>query len=344
MEEAVQEAPQSIEDRIGALLDAETDPPREEEAPEAAPETEPEAEAPEDGAQAEAPQDEPEEIEIGDITDLANHLGVDPADLYNIAVPFTKDGERHEFSLGEVKDRYQDMVEAKAAKEQAETLANQYREVESKLRENLEANAQQYQSFLQAAQQTMLAEMQGVDWAKLERENPGEWARLSEQYRQKQMRLRDMEQQAQQAFQEQKKQYQSHLEGLREEQLSRERTALLRAIPEWRKDEIADTERKALVEYMRDSLGYKPEEINNVYDHRAIVLARKAMMYDEMVKKGDVAKKKVVKLAKKVVKPGQRQTAREAGQDRERAAVKAHRSNPKSMDAAALRIQQRLGG
>ena len=90
-------------------------------------------------------------------------------------------------------------------------------------------------------------------------------------------------------------------------------------------------------------MGYKPEEIDQVYDHRAIVIARKARMYDELVKNGDVAQKKVVKLQKRIVKPGARRTQAEAKADQSRGLLESHRKNPKDMNLAAARIQAKIG-
>ena len=293
-------------------------------------------------SEAEASEDDVEELEIGDIAGLAEHIGVDPADLYdNIAVPYTINGEREELTLGQIKDRLQDYHEAIAVREQAQQTLDRYGQAEQQLNQALEANTQQFQSMMQAMQQTMLADMQNINWAELEKTNPGEWARQAEMFRQRQGRMQQIAAQAHQDFQQRQAQLKEQQGAMQDEHLQREQQRLLRAIPEWRDDKVATAERGRLVEYMRDS-GFSADEMAAVSDHRALVLARKAMLYDQMQKNGDVAKKKVVKLAKKVVKPGARQTSREQQHDREQQLVSNHRKNPKSIDAAAARIRARI--
>lgn len=355
------EQAQSIEDRISAVLN----PPQEvaEPAPEAAPEVT-ENVAPETGLveqEKDWPQEQAEEtpaeqtstgeesidgpeeevIEIGDISDLAEHLGVDASELYNIAIPYTKDGERHEFSLGQIKDQLQDWQDTLAKRDQIQTELQTYQESSQQAQTLLNQQAEFLNTYVQRAHESLLKEMQGINWDELHAKNPGEWARQSEMFRRKGMELQQMQAQAMQELREKQQTLHQQQMKMQQDLLLREQREMLRAIPEWRDDKVADTERTALVEYMRDS-GYRAEEINGVTDHRALVLARKAMLFDRMKKDGDVAKKKVVKLQKKVVKPGSRQSSAEASQNRERQVVKAHRANPKSIDAAAARIQMRV--
>jgi len=344
------ERPPTIEERISAVM-------RQDEAPEAVVDTQNEAveesdavsidadpeEAPRapDDLEREQPDDDAESIEIADITGLAEYLGVDAADVYNIAVPYTKDGERHEFTLGEIKDKLGDFQETLAMREQADATYQRYQQAETQIKEALEQQSYMAASILQQAEQALLADMQGINWAALERTNPGERARLSEQARRRQAEIRQIGHQAAQQFEQQKTQVTEQLQKIKQEKLMREQSATLRAIPEWRDEAKANTERRQLAEYMQKT-GFTADEINGIDDHRQLLLARKAWMYDQLKDSGSVASKKVVKLAKKIVKPGARRTAAEQSADQSRGLIQAHRSNPKSMEAAAARIAQKL--
>ena len=353
---------QSIEERISAHLGAEDGPTEapQQEAPEAVAETpetapvETSAEAPAEAQETEettveapaeeAAQDAVEYIPIKELSDLAEHIQVDVGDLYNIEIPYGHlvDGQRKTFTLGDVKDKLPEFEASIAAREQAEATYNRYYEAESQVNQIIEQQAQQAATVLEAAQQTLMQEAAEINWQQLQMENPGEWAKQSEKFRQKQAKLHQIGQQAAQQIQSQKAAFEQQSNAMKEEKLQREQQALLRAIPEWRNEETATSERTALTEYMREA-GFTADELNNVDDHRALVLARKAMMYDQIKANGDVAQKKVVKIAKKIVKPGARQTAKEAAQGREEAVRKNHLANPKSVDAAADRIQLRIG-
>ena len=90
------------------------------------------------------------------------------------------------------------------------------------------------------------------------------------------------------------------------------------------------------------SAGYSPDEIDQAYDHRTIVLAHKAMQFDAMAKKGTTAKKRVVKIGnKKVLKPGAKRTKAQTQQDAEAQLRAKLKKSGDHRDAAAL-ISQRL--
>lgn len=65
--------------------------------------------------------------------------------------------------------------------------------------------------------------------------------------------------------------------------LAQEHEHLVSAIPEWKDDEKARAEKKAIAQFA-ESVGYKPDELANLFDHRAVVLMRKAMLYDQLTK------------------------------------------------------------
>lgn len=309
-----------------------------EDAGDSLPESEGSSEARTDG---EASETAVEEIEIGDLNDLAKHLGVDPAELYDIAVPYTKDGVKQEFTLGQLKDDFQKYQEAETLRAEAQARLDAYRQAEEQANELLQAHAVQANAIAQAMENQLLADFSGVDWARLQASNPSEYIRLSQQFNQRQSQLQNMRQQAFEFAQQQGTQLQAQREQLQQQRLLREQQALLKAIPEWRDPAIADAERQELAKYML-ARGYNEAEINAVDDHRALLLVRDAMKYRQMKESGDIAAKKVVKLAKKIVKPGSRQTASETSSDSERGLKRTLKQTGSVQDAASL-ISLRLG-
>lgn len=289
---------------------------------------------------ADAPADD-DYVEIREFGQLAEYLQADAADLYNIEIPYTKDGERRAFTIGEIKDQLETWQDTIAARDQIQTQLSQYQQ---SLRESQDALAQQQefiQEHLQAVHAALLQDMQAVDWDRLHRENPGEWARQSELFRRKDQELRAAHARAAQALGQRREELTARQQKLQEELLQREHREVMRAIPEWRDAKVADTEKAAMAEYLAGR-GFTADEINGLTDHRVLLLARDAMQKQKLVSDGEAAKKRVVKLATKVLKPGARQAASDAERGRERAVIKAHRDNPKSPDAAADRIALRL--
>lgn len=283
---------------------------------------------------------EAEELEIGDLNGLAEYLNVDTADLYNIAVPFTKNGEKAEFTLGEIKDNYQRFSEAEAIRSEAQAKYDAYAAAEAQTQELLQAHALRAQAIERSMEQALLQDFGQVNWQHLQATNPSEYIRLSQQFNARQAQLGEMRQQAGQFMQEQHEQLNVQREHLKRERLVREQQSLLKAIPEWRDQKVADAERHDLARYMVER-GYSEEEINAVDDHRAILLVRDAMRYRQQKASGDIAAKKVIKLAKKVVTPGTRQTSREQTNDQERGLRQSLKRTGSTQDAAAL-ISARL--
>lgn len=78
---------------------------------------------------------------------------------------------------------------------------------------------------------------------------------------------------------------------MQQQTLAQQGELLIKAIPEWADQEKGKAEKAALSSYLVGQ-GFGHDEVAAVTDHRAVVLARKAMLYDEMIKKtGAVSEK-----------------------------------------------------
>jgi hypothetical protein len=74
------------------------------------------------------------------------------------------------------------------------------------------------------------------------------------------------------------------------QRLASERSALLNAIPEWQDPEKAAVGARAVQEYLTTS-GIPPEMLVDVDHHQVLVIARKAMLYDQAIAKQQAARK-----------------------------------------------------
>ena len=99
-----------------------------------------------------------------------------------------------------------------------------------------------------------------------------------------------------------------------QEILQREQESLYRALPAFKDEGTRNAEQVKLTNYLLTQ-GYSNDELQNVYDHRTLVLAHKAMQYDSMKEKGETAKKKVAKIGKKVLEPGAKQSKKQQTMD-----------------------------
>lgn len=116
---------------------------------------------------------------------------------------------------------------------------------------------------------------QEPDWEALFKEDPIEFVRQEALWRQRKEKRQLLLQEQARLVQAQQAEQQKALQA----RLKQEAENLSKAIPEWKNPEVAQKEKAEILEY-GVSLGYSPEEMAQVYDHRAVILLRKAMAYD----------------------------------------------------------------
>jgi len=261
-------------DSAASLFSAMLDPEKKPDAPES-------AEAPE--AQ-EAPQAEPEAQEAPE------------ADEQTVTVKI--DGKDVEVKLSELKNGYQ--RQADYTRKTTE-VAEQRRAAEaesSKARE--ERNA--YQGKLQNMQvqlEAALQQQQQTDWTALLESDPVEYLKQQHLSQQRQATLS-------QVYAEQQKvagQVQAEQAQARQTYLAQQQDELLAKLPDWKDAAKAKAEKTALRDYLLDS-GYDSKTVESITDAKAVVLARKAMLYDQLVSKANAAAKKVSTLPTRVERPG----------------------------------------
>jgi len=161
------------------------------------------------------------------------------------------------------------------------------------------AEREQYAQLLSALEaQVQQVAQPNIDWDRLYNEDPIEWVRQREVMRDNQdkaaaiqsekQRLNQLSQQEQAQFMQQK--------------LQHEQEALLAAIPDWKDAKKAQAEKALLLEFGQ-KIGFTPDELKNVVDHRAVLMLRKAALYDQMMsKRGNI--KPVTNNGPRPAKPG----------------------------------------
>lgn len=206
----------------------------------------------------------------------------------------------------------------------------------AELRKSAEAEkARAYQERQQYAENLnrIAVQLEGVlqnqpDLSALLESDPVEYLKQTHLLQQRQAQLHQINQQRQQlamqAQAEQQSLYQSHLEAQKQE--------LLAKLPTWKDSEKAAAERDALKAYLKKE-GYQDQDIGNISDHRAVVMARKAMLYDQMISKASAAAKKVAPLPQKVERPGVNETP---NTDKRTAAYQKLAKSGRVEDAAAI--------
>jgi hypothetical protein len=175
-------------------------------------------------------------------------------------------------------------------------LAAARKELEEVERPKLQATLAAYEQNLERLQ-SALRGIDEPDWDRLRAERPTEfpilWAehqRLKEQQAAvaaEQTRVAEMRQA------EQDREVRKYLEA--------ERQRVFEVIPEWKDEKVVQEEVAALRSYGQ-SLGFSDAELANLVDHRAIVLMRKAMLFDrQTTQQKQVISEKRVKATPKTV-------------------------------------------
>jgi hypothetical protein len=205
------------------------------------------------------------------------------------------DGKEVEVTLDELQKGYSRTQDYTRKTQQ---IAEVRKQTEVEL-QAVRAEREQYAQLLSALEsQVQQVAQPNIDWDRLYQEDPIEWVRQREVMRDNQekaaaiqsekQRLSQLSQQEQAQFMQQK--------------LQHEQEALLAAIPDWKDAKKAQAEKALLVEFGQ-KIGFTPDELKNVVDHRAVLMLRKAALYDQMMsKRGNI--KPVVNNGPRPAKPG----------------------------------------
>ena len=222
---------------------------------------------------------------------------------------FKVDGEELEVGIEELKNGYQRQADY-TRKSQA--LAEQRKETEQiqSERQRLEQERQMYANglqMLQEQQSSKLQEFDSVDWETLKAEDPYQYMIKKDEYRDAQEKVNNVAQQ--QALIQQERN--EEMQRAKAQFVQQEYNKLVDALPEWKDKD--STIKKDIQEYAK-SVGFLPEEISQLSDHRSVLVIKKAMEYDKLTKKV-APKKKAVKKVPKVQKSGRGNSKEEAAVD-----------------------------
>jgi len=160
------------------------------------------------------------------------------------------------------------------------------------------AEREQYAQLLGALQAQLQSSEPQVDLDRLYHEDPIEWVRQKEVMRERQEKMAAIQSEQQRLSQVSQYEQQRAMEA----QLASQQEALLAALPEWKDPKKAKAE-KALVIESAKAAGFTDEDLKSVYDHRLVLLLRKAALFDQMVSKRQGIKP-VVNNGPRPAKPG----------------------------------------
>lgn len=269
-----------------------------------------EAEAVEEGTPP--PDDEVEEVPISSISELAEHFELDPEWMDTLQTSVKINGQDGKASLAELRKSYQIQQAAEQRLEEAKARAKAETAAIAKKSEEAQNQLVTAAKLIEKAEGLFMKDYNAVEWDKLRHEDPAEYSAKQRDF---ELRKREIDGARTEALTE----YQTHQSRLSEaskqqlaEEVARQHGMLVEKIPEWRDPDKAKAGKTELVSYLKDQ-GLSNEEIANAVDHRLIVMARKAMLFDRGQDKAELIEKKVKKIPK-TLKPGTPKTPEQSKQ------------------------------
>ena len=184
------------------------------------------------------------------------------------------DGKEVEVTLDELQKGYSRTQDYTRKTQQ---LAEARKAAEAEL-QAIRAEREQYAQLLGAlSEQVKTAAEPKIDWDRLYQEDPIEYVRQREVMRENREKAAAIQAEQQRlaeiAQQEQMQQFQAVK--------AKESEALLEALPAWKDPAKAKAEKAMLVEFGQ-KMGFTPQELGNIFDHRVVLALRKAALYDQM--------------------------------------------------------------
>lgn len=241
------------------------------------------------------------------------------------------DGKDVEVSEAELAEAYKSGLRQADYTKKTMEVAEQRKAAEAEIakahqeRETYARNLTEQSVLLHAA----LTEQNQINWQQLLESDPIEYLKQRDLYDQRQRALTNA--------QEQYRQLEQLEQAERAKSLSKfvqtQQEELLAKLPDWKDENKAQAEKIAMRTWLNEQ-GYGEDEINTLTDHRSVLVARKAMLYDQMMQKAKAAAKKVEKLPAKVERPGVTETKQ--GMDKRSAAFQRLSKSGSVDDAAAL--------
>ena len=205
------------------------------------------------------------------------------------------DGEEVEVTLEELQSGYSRQQDYTR---KTQELSEQRKSID-KQQEELAQRDAIYSQLLPRLEAQLKGEMANEpDWNKLYEDDPVGYVREKQLWDERKEKLRATQAEQRRLEEENAKKQQKEIARMVQEGQQK----LLELIPEWQDPEVATKDKLAIREYGINVLGYSPQEMDAVYDYRALLGLRNAWLQSKTVKA--VKKKPTEKAKARVARPG----------------------------------------
>jgi len=235
-----------------------------------------------------------EDLEYDDEEDGEEETEVEEVEeqpVYRVTV----DGEEIEVTQDELINGYSRQQDYTR---KTQELANQRKTIEEQSKELAQRDAIYAQLLPKMEAQLQGELVNEPDWDSLYNDDPIAFVREKQLWDEKKEKLKAAQAEQQRLQQESYAQQQQ----LIAQQVQEGQQRLLEIIPEWKNAEVASKEKLAIRDYGINVLGYSPQEMDAIYDYRALLGLRNAWLNSKTVEA--TKKKPTQKAPARVARPG----------------------------------------
>lgn len=266
--------------------------------------------------EAETTQEEPSYQSLDDFAE-ALEMSVDDL-LLTVKGKVKVNGEVSEVSLKELTDGYQRETDYRR---KTMELADQRREFEAlsqAKKTEFEQGISYVTELVHHAADSLMHEYQNVNWQQLREEDPAEYSAKLQDFNIKKSRLDQIwnanQAKAQQLEQEKAEKAASE----RQKKVADEMQLFLAAKPELSDPSKFQAKQGEIVTFLKAQYGFDDAAINDITDHKILLLAMDAMNAKQQKSDIDIAKKKLKPLPK-LIKPGVKESKAQRNQSKSEA-------------------------
>jgi hypothetical protein len=272
--------------------------------------------------------DESEESEEEEVEDDSEETT-----LYTVTV----DGEEYEVTEEELVKGYSRQADYTRKTQQLAEHRKQIDQVIENYKSEIAQAQQARDQYVNAVAQAIesnysyLQQYQNIDWERLKSEDREEYLTKRDEYRQAQDQIDSLRKAQEQAQQE------SNLQLQKEHQrrLYEEHQKMVQAVPDWADENKRAAIGKAVSEFAL-SKGFSKGEIDQLVDHRSIIVLMQAKAYEDMQRKQNSVRSKKVKNKPKVVRGKAKTEKADTDKAKRTKQMKRLQQTGKAEDAASL--------
>lgn len=297
---------------------------------------------PDEAAESEETQEnEEQEAPLASVSELVQHYELDPEWFDTLEVADLKvDGRPVKATLKDLKNSYQIQHAAEHRLEEAKTKARQIVQEASAKQEAAQSQFGVVAKLIENVERLLNEDTKAVD-PKLRADDPAEWSAKQHELDERRKKIERTKQDAVNAYEAAVKKDREEFDELRQAHLRAEFQTLLEKRPELRDESKLKVFNAKTAEYLI-SQGFSQQDVMGASNHRLILMADKARLYDELQANTNAAKKKVAQVPK-VLKPGAPKPHEQQSKERVEQAQSRLRQSGKLDDAYAF-LKARRGG